>query len=410
MIFNRKYFNADAVEATAASTEVTEQPSLASLMATQGFKSDGNHGETQITNTEQTEKPTETETTGNAAIATTETKVEEKTETPTQTEVQETVVTPTIEAAKEPAPSWQEVAQKQPNEVLKALGYEQQVTDFLGELKEVDPKVVGILKAYKDGNLTEYVTELTTDYSKLSAEEVMRHQLRKDYPKASERHLDVLFNREVVAAYNLDSDDDDLKEEGRLLLEAKADRYRDSLIENQEKFLIPKYEPNKAVDNSNNELQQQQAEADRKFNEMYRAEVENNALTKNIIANKVLPIGEGDNKFNFPVEPSKVMDVLYNNNGTFTEAMWEKTVDSNGNQSMKPKTEHQLLVAAVATYGMGFVNKLIEHGISLGSKSVIAPIDNAKAPEGTQTSAAAAAPTSLAAAMAKQGRYIPGGN
>lgn len=87
----------------------------------------------------------------------------------------------------------------------------------------------------------------------------------------------------------------------------------------------------------------------------------------------------------------------------------EKTIDENGNTSLKPKVEHQLLVATVAKYGMGFIEKIKEHYTSLGANKVIAPIENAKIPENQSGSQAASAPKTAAEAMAMKGRINAGG-
>lgn len=408
----RKFYNIEAVDTPAATeietaAETQSTPSLAEIMAKSGVQNSGNMVATP-TNTESTEKPTETETTP-AAIAT-EAKVEEvNAETPTPKEVVETTPTPQIVEAKEPQTTWQEVAQKQPNDVLKALGFNDDVANFVSDLKELDPKMVAFLNTWKSGgDVTGYLREMTTDYTKLSAEEVMRHHIRQSYPKADERQLEILYRTKVVNAYNLNSMDEDELEEGKLLLEAEAEQFREKYIESQKEFLLPKPQEAKAVIQDNS-IQEKQAEADRKFNEMYKSQVDNNALTKNIIANKVLPVGDGETKFNFPVEPNEVIDVLYNNGDKWQNAMWEKTIDENGNTSLKPKVEHQLLVATVAKYGMGFIEKIKEHYTSLGANKVIAPIENAKIPENQTGSQSAPAPKTAAEAMAMKGRINSGG-
>ena len=408
----RKFYNIEAVDTPAATeietvAETQSTPSLAEIMAKSGVQNSGNMVATPI-NTESTEKPTETETTP-AAIAT-EAKVEEvNAETPTPTPTVETTPTPQRVEAQKPQETWQEVAQKQPNDVLKALGFNDDVANFVSDLKELDPKMVAFLNTWKSGgDVTGYLREMTTDYTKLSAEEVMRHHIRQSYPKADERQLEILYRTKVVNAYNLNSEDEDELEEGKLLLEAEAEQFREKYIENQKEFLLPKPQEAKAVVQDNS-IQEKQAEADRKFNEMYKSQVDNNALTKNIFANKILPIGEGETKFNFPVEPGEVIDVLYNNGDKWQNAMWEKTIDENGNTSLKPKVEHQLLVATVAKYGTGFIDKLKEHYISLGASKVIAPIDNAKIPENQTGSQSAPAPKTAAEAMAMKGRINSGG-
>lgn len=82
----------------------------------------------------------------------------------------------------------------------------------------------------------------------------------------------------------------------------------------------------------------------------------------------------------------------------------EKQIDANGQPAMKPKTEHQILVATVAKYGMPFINKIAEHYTSLGAKTVITPLENASQPNSVQQSASSQAePTTNAGGLAKYG-------
>ncbi|MFK5283507.1 hypothetical protein ACI3PL_28430, partial [Lacticaseibacillus paracasei] len=76
---------------------------------------------------------------------------------------------------------------------------------------------------------------------------------------------------------------------------------------------------------------------------------------------------------------------------------------------MIPKVGHQLLVATVAKYGMDFINKLAEHYTSLGANKAIAPIENARPPASSTSSAAVAAPKTAAEAMAMKGTINSGG-
>jgi hypothetical protein len=250
--------------------------------------------------------------------------------------------------------------------------------------------------------VTSYLKELSTDYTKMPAEEVMRHQLRQEYPTLSEKHLQVLFEDEVAEKFKLDPEkySEEEVERGKLLLEAKAERYRTQLIQNQQNFLLPKPpEPKQA------EPDPQEAAAKQAF-ESYKQTVTENPVTKNIVAQKSISIGEGDDKFNFPVDPDGLTKVL------FDESKWQETqfdIVRNPDGSVKsytPKTEHQLLVAAVAVHGKKIFDDYAKHLKALGSKAVIDPIENAKPPEQNNATPAQVAPQSAAEAMARQGRLV----
>lgn len=257
-------------------------------------------------------------------------------------------------------------------------------------LGDVDPKLVGIIQAWKSGQLGDYVKELATDYSKMEAEDVMRHQLRVDYPKATERQLEILYKKEIVEKYNLDSVDEDEVAEGKELLAAKADKYRDSFIANQDKYLMPNPPEKKAEVVPDNTAEQKAKENI----EAYVKNLTEDSYTKNIIADKKLTLGEGEEKFSFPVEPQELIDVLSNGE------KWAETMfDDKGSI----KTEHQLLIATVAKYGKSFLDAYALHFKGLGGKVVTDKIDNAKPPENNTSSKADPLPTSAAAAMAKSG-------
>lgn len=407
MIFNRKFYDAVATEAVASASTETGTPSLASMMAKQGVK--GTAEEVVIPTHTEVKEETKTETPIVAATATEVAKVEEvKTETPKSEEVKVETPKPQTEEAEIPQQSWQEVAQKQPNEVFKALGVNEQTAGIMDFLKE-NPKAVSLIEAYKDGKHVDYLRELSTDYTKLSSEDVMRHQLQRDYPTANQKTLDVLFKKEVVEKYNLNSEDESEKEEGELLLGAIADKHRADLIKNQENYLMPT--PKEPVKVEPNLQATQQEQAEKQFKESYIQKVGNDPMTKNIIANKAFIIGEGDGKFIYPISPEEVLDVLFNNDNKMLDKIWEKAADTTGQlKYTSPKVEQQLLTAAVTVGGMDFINKLIEHGKSLGSKAVVDPLENAKPPEGGTSTQAKAAPKTLAGAMAQQGVYTAGGN
>jgi len=80
------------------------------------------------------------------------------------------------------------------------LGYDENSVSFVKELKELDPKMVKFLDTWKNNGdaLQDYLKEAATDYATMPSEDVMRHQLREEYPKASEKQLEILFRKEVI--------------------------------------------------------------------------------------------------------------------------------------------------------------------------------------------------------------------
>lgn len=298
---------------------------------------------------------------------------------------------------------WQEQLKSQnPEDVLKALGYDEKLVSFVQDLKEVDPKMIGFLNHWKSGgDLKEYLDQASMDFASMPAEEVMRHQLRQDYPKATEAQLDILYKKEIVEKYNLNSYDEDEVNEGKLLLEAKADKYRDQLQEFQQEKILPNSEV----------FLKERAEQEQRMVEYANTVVNSfteNPYTKEVLSKNVLTVGEGADKFSFPVNGKELADLVINGDTT-GDLMFETKKGSDGQEMLVPKAQHQLLVAAVNKYGEKFLVELAKHYKSLGGKSAIDPIENARPIESRNTSYSESDPTTVAGAMAKYGRMNSGG-
>lgn len=404
-----KYYNADDAGG-GAETEVKEAPSIAALMAKHGVQS--NSGEMVATpiNINEVKEQATTETEAKTAVTATESKETEV--KPTEAKEEEAIseqpkteAQPIVEQSKKEAFSLSEVLkQSQPDTIFKELGYDQETAKLISDLKEADPKLVALMQSYKNGTLGDYVRELSTDYSKMEPEDVMRHQLRLDYPKATPKQLEILYKREVVDAYNLDSYDETEVEEGKLLLAAKADRYRDSFVANQEKYLLPaKPEPKQEVIEN---LAEQKAKENV---EQYVKEITSSPFTKSIFSDKKLSIGEGDDKFTFPVpDPQLLLDTLTDPN-KWVESMYKVEKGADGKETMSLDAEKQILVALVQREGMSLFNKLAQHYKSLGGSKLVATLENAKPTDESTASKSDVIPTNPAEAMAKAGRLNPGG-
>lgn len=390
-----------------AGDTTTEQPSIAALMASKGVvNSTEQMVAAPVDITERKEEPKATQEPNTAATATEGVNVEKASETPSPTVDEPTVPTPQKEVEQQVIQSWQEVLKsQQPDTVLKELGFNDKVISLLNETKEIDPQMVNLLNHWKaNGDMKEYLRELETDYSKMSSEDVMRNQIRNEYPKASEAQLNILFQKKIVDAYGLDPDmfSEEEVESGKLLLDAEADKYRDSLISKQQQFLIPKAPEPKQLEPDPQEQERVKAIED------VQKQVKESSYTRSILANKAITIGEGDEKFNFPIEAESVLDLVLN--GDTTGELTFNIEKQNGKEVITPKTEHQVLVATVNKYGMNFINELAKHYKSIGAKTVIDPINNSKPPEnGVPSSNAELPPATPAEAMARQGRYSSGG-
>jgi len=385
----------------------TETPSIAQLMATKGVV---NNTMTPIAEPidvipEKKEETTEPEKVTPAATATEPKKVvETKTESPAKVEP-EKVETPQKAEETKKELSWQEVLKQQPDtEVLKALGLDEKAINLAKKLngfEKVDYFDKLLSEWIETGKIDTFARELSTDYAKMPAGEVMRHQLRQEYPKASEKALDVLYRKEVVEKFNLESDDDVEKEEGQMLLEAKADKFRDDFISKQSAYLTPKPpEPAKEVVPDNTAAIERQKEIER-----IHKNFEDSPYTKNILSNKAITIGEGDDKFTYPLETEKLLSLI--KDGDKTGEITFTNIQRNPDGSIKSgdlKPENEILANAMRLYGMDFIDKLANHFKSKGGSKAIASIDNAKPADTGQPVKSEAEPKTVAEHMAKSGR------
>ncbi len=398
----KRFFDPDPVE-TPFSTG--SQPSIAELMAKQGVK---NEGETMVATPiviqPKQEEPKVIEPTPPVATTNGE---QQKPITPAEApkqpeEPKEEVTQPQIVEQPTPQVSWQEVLKQQPDAVFKELGFDDKVVSLAKELNGFEKLdyFLGLVNEWKTtGSIEKYVKELSADYSKMPAEEVMRHQLRQEYPKASDQALDALFKREIVKAYNLDSEYEAEAEEGKLLLEAKADKYRDAMIERQKQYITPKPPEVKApeVDNTAQLIQQ--------ANEQYKQRVIEDSYTKDVFTNKRITLGQGEEQFNFPIDPQEIQGLLFDN-GKWEESLFDKVSKNDGTIDYIPKTQHQLLISTVAKYGQKFFDEYAKHWKAIGAKSAIEPIESAKKPDASAPSASEVQPTTIAGMMARQGRLV----
>jgi hypothetical protein len=392
----RKFYDMAASDTEqVAAPEPSPTSNIAAIMAKEGVKSSGTESDAApvVLRNQSTEAK---------AVSPVEPAKEKAVANDDKPVSQEEADVPQQQTAEELLADWKDaIKDREPEEVLEALGFDKSALDILKEFSELDPKVLGFIKTWKDsGDVKGYLDEVAKDYSKMPAEDVMRHQLRLEYPKASEAQLDILYKKEVVDKYNLNSYDEEEQNEGRLLLEAKAEKFRDVLVQAQQEKLLPN-----APDRSAEQGAEEQKLAE--FSQTIVREFNEDPYTKEVLTKNAITIGEGNDKFVFPVD-SKAVTELVLNGDTTGELMFEK-VKRNGEETFVPKSKHQLLVATVNKYGEKFITELAKHYKSLGSKAAIEPIDNARPMESRNASASDEAPKTLAEAMAKFGKLNSGG-
>lgn len=181
-------------------------------------------------------------------------------------------------------------------EVLKELGYD----DF----------TIGMLK-YKEqtGDYTPYLQVKTVDYTKMSPEQILKEDLRRQFPDMSEKTLNFKFNKELKDKYYLDREEypegSDEAEVGQELMRLDAEQRRKAFIEEQNKFKAPEPQPEVDATKREAELQQQRATLGNL--------VMNNEATTGLQKTKSISFGEGEESFNYPIEdPKALVDIALN--------------------------------------------------------------------------------------------------
>jgi hypothetical protein len=413
-MFIKKFYDTATVE-TGGGTEaaVLEQPkteiktpSFAESMAKGGVRSTDNQPAKAFVNTEKKEEPKTVEKSEQVETTTTTSKTEKANSESQPTEKKEEAEPKPIAQSASTEKSWQEVLKnRQPNEVLKELGFDEKSVQFFQKLNKFDKKefFFNLLNEWESkGNLKGYLNELETDYGKMSPEEVMRHQLSEEYGTKDQRKLDVLFKNKIIQAYKLDSDDPSEVEEGKILLEAEADKYRPNLLTRQQTKLfpqVPEPPPPPPPDNS-------AQEAEQNF-EAYKSTISKDPYSEKVFEKKQITIGKGEDKMVIPVDPETIKNILFDTD-KWTETQFEKTSNADGTFKYTPKVENQILTAQFASNPQKFIQDLAQHYLSIGGKKAIEPLNNAKPPDNVTVSNSVAEPNSLAEGMGKSGRRVSG--
>jgi hypothetical protein len=382
-------------------TAAPDQPSIASIMATQGVRNETSTPiakEAIITpeKKEETQRPAPS-----AATASEPAKADPLTDSPKPEGLK-----PEEAKKEEPVkvPTWQEVLKsQQPDIIFKELGYDEDTAKYLTGRKGIDKKMLNFLTHWEtNGDVNRYLQEASTNYDKMSAEDVMKLQLRREYPNATQKQLDVLFKKEILEAYKLtDAFSEEEAEEGRELLAVKADKLREGFKKDQENYLMPKA-PEKKDD-----FEAEQA-ADKKLFDLAKSNIENNSLVKNLLKESKYTIGDGEDAYNLPL--AHVNEAIENLLNNITQGIVLDQIKEADLAKFDDNYIHDYLMAyEFRKDPKSFIKKLSEHYITIGGKKIIDPIQNAKKPDSGTTSSFEAAPKTPAEAMAKQGKLVSGG-
>jgi len=397
-VFIRKFYNTDApAEVT------TGSGGIAAAMARSGrLVQPGEEGQAPTINTEKKEEPSTAPATPAPAIVAAPAEMA-KPEPPKPTKEVKKEEPQTVAPAVQP--SWQEVLKsQQPDNILKELGYGENLVKFLNGKKDLDPKMLGLIDHWEknDGNVEPYLRALATDFSKMKPEDVMRYQLQTQNPELDAKQIDRLYKLKVVDRYKLDpvNFSEDEVSDGQIELLADVKPIRAALAEQQQSLLLPKPAPK--AEAPNNEQQQDHING-------FKTYINEHPYIKNLLTNKKISFGEGEEAFDFEVEPDHLVELMVDG-GKWAENINIKHELPNGSVKYSPDVEKQTLLSLIASSkGKAFLNSYADHFKKIGGKLAIAPIENAKLPSNGEPSKSPAAESSPAAAAAKRGRLVSGG-
>jgi hypothetical protein len=285
-----------------------------------------------------------------------------------------------VEASQPQPVDWKaELKKANHDEILKELGF--------------DDKMVGFFNKWRtDGNIADYLRAVTVDYSKMTPEQLMKYQLEQEFPEFSPADLEELYQAKIIDAYKLNPDvfsETEVKR-GKLMLTADAKRVRADLVQKQQEYILSAKPPAPPVDT---QAQQREAEI-KELTDKYVRNLNTSPATKELLTNKKLVMGEGDNTFNYEIaDPQSLINVLQNPDDYVRHVFTEDGT---------PLIEKQLFIAAAAIDHKGLTNELIKFGMSLGAKRAVEQMENAKKPTGELSTGDAATLTPVQA-LARSG-------
>lgn len=174
-----------------------------------------------------------------------------------------------------------------------------------------DDFIKNVVEFYeKTGDITPYLQAKLVDFNAMSDEDIMRRELREQYPEVSDKAFEKLFKQQVVDKYKLDAEvfEEDDTELGKELLKSEAAKLRAKYQEWQSGFKAPEPQP----DNSAAEMQRMLQE--------FEQTVKENDLTKSLLNDKRIAIKTADGEFAFEVaDPNALVDMTIDNNKFFEQ-------------------------------------------------------------------------------------------
>ena len=149
----------------------------------------------------------------------------------------------------------------------------------------------------KTGDYTPYLEAKTVDYSKMTDEELLRLDFKKNNPGLSEASLNFKFNKDFKEKYYTDRDDyeegGDEATYGSEKLRLDSEEKRKQFIAEQEQFKAPEPTPDPDASRKAVELEAKQTQQ--------RNYILESPVTKSLTTTKAITFGEGEGSFTYPI-------------------------------------------------------------------------------------------------------------
>lgn len=254
----------------------------------------------------------------------------------------------------------EEIKKLDRKELLKKAG----VSEFAIEIDE---------HISKGGSAEDYISAKSIDYNKVSDEDLVKSDLRKEYPGFSAEDIDELF----LAKYkDIDSTDDTDPDRKRAELQLRADAFkaRQSKIQEQQKFKIPET-PILQKDEAYEQWKQEQ-ESQSKLKELGNNWFLQHEATKSLNESKrvTIDLGEGVEPFNFDVDrPDLLTKAMIDEGETYHKLTTTKTGE--------PDVKKQQLVNLFTYNPQQFIKDIFRYGVQMGERKPVVEGQNASKPQ-----------------------------
>lgn len=266
---------------------------------------------------------------------------------------------------------------------------EETTSDWRELIKKVDPKElykeIGInefsleLNDYikNGGDPADYLAAKSIDYNKVSDEDLIKDDLKKQYPHFSSTDINRLYNRKYGTNEAMSEEE---MEDKRLELKADAHTRRQQKISEQQKFKIPSpiQNENTIQKDFEQEMQRISAEEKQRMDATIKWYSDHDA-TKNLIQSKRVTVSLGDmGSFNFNVDkPENLMKPILNSE------VWQRVTSMNPGEPDVNKLipdVNKIQRLALMSMNPNYEIDLVNYGKSLKLKELQAEGQNIKIP------------------------------